>query len=80
MTKIGADAHLPADRDEVFDDLVDPDHTQAIRAATLALAHAKDQRQQLALLIAEYPALLKHEWFQDIAASLEESTDRLTRY
>ncbi len=59
--------------------LKDPDHTQAVRAATLALTHAKDQKTELALLIQDYPALLEHEWFQDIAA-LGESPERFTLY
>ncbi len=52
--------------------LEDPDHTQAVRAATLVLIHAHDQRQQLARLIEHYPVLMEHEWFQDIAASINE--------
>lgn len=60
--------------------LKDPDQTQVVRAATLALTHSRDQKTQLALLITDYPALLEHEWFQDIAASLEESSERLSLY
>ena len=52
--------------------LKDPDITQAVRAATLALTHSRDQRQQLALLIRTYPSLAEHEWFQEVAASVEE--------
>ena len=59
--------------------LKDPDITQAVRAATLALTHARDQKKQLELLIADYPALMEHEWFQDIAA-LEESPERFSLY
>ena len=53
--------------------LKDPDTTQAVRAATLSLTHARDQRKQLALLIADHPGLMEDEWFQDIAAAVEES-------
>jgi hypothetical protein len=60
--------------------LKDPDHTQAVRAATLALTHSKDQKRELALLIADFPALLEHEWFQEIAAALEESPERFALY
>ena len=60
--------------------LKDPDHTQAVRAATLALTHSRDQKKQLALLISDFPALMEHEWFQEIAAALEESTERFALY
>ena len=53
--------------------LKDPDKTQAVRAATLTLAHSRDQKKQLALLVSDFPALAEHEWFQDIAAEVEES-------
>jgi len=53
--------------------LKDPDPTQAVRAASLALTHSRDQQQELARLIKAYPALLQHEWFQDIAASVNAS-------
>jgi hypothetical protein len=59
--------------------LKDPDQTQAVRAATLALTHAKDQQKELAILIAEFPALLEHEWFQEIA-TLGESPERFSLY
>jgi hypothetical protein len=59
--------------------LRDPDHTQAVRAATLALTHSKDQQQELARLISDFPALLEHEWFQDIA-SIGESPERFSLY
>ena len=49
-----------------------PDTTQAVRAATLALTHSRDQPQQLTLLIRDYPALMDHEWFQDLAAAVHE--------
>ena len=57
-----------------------PDHTQAVRAATLALAHSRDQKKQLARLISDFPALMQHEWFQEIAATLEESPERFALY
>ena len=60
--------------------LKDPDHTQAVRAATLALTHSKDQRKELALLISDFPALMEHEWFQEIAVVLEESPERFALY
>lgn len=55
--------------------LKDTDHPQAVRAASLTLTHSRDQRKQLALLIADYPTLMEHEWFQDITAAVEESGD-----
>lgn len=51
------------------------DTTQAVRAATVALSHSRDKRRELALLVQEYPALMEHEWFQDISALVEESGD-----
>jgi hypothetical protein len=42
----------------------------------LALAHSRrDQRQELERLVTEYPALVDHEWFQDVAACVRESGD-----
>ena len=52
--------------------LKDSDKTQAVRAATLALTHSRDQREQVAMLIKTCPLLMEHEWFQDIAASIHE--------
>ena len=49
-----------------------PDITQAVRAASLALTHSRDQSQQLNLLIGAYPSLLDHEWFQALAACIRE--------
>ncbi len=60
--------------------LKDSDHTQAVRAATLALTHSKHQRKELALLKSDFPALTEHEWFHQIAAALEESLERFTLY
>jgi len=60
--------------------LKDPDYTQAVRAATLALTHSKDQKKERALLISDFPALMEHEWFQEIAAALEESLERFALY
>jgi hypothetical protein len=60
--------------------LKDPDHTQAVRAATLALTHSRDQKKHLALLISDFPALMEDEWFQEIAAALEESPERFALY
>jgi hypothetical protein len=51
-----------------------------VRAATLALTHSKDQRKELALLISDFPALMEHEWFQEIAVALEESSERFALY
>ncbi|HEX7190199.1 MAG TPA: hypothetical protein VF381_01400, partial [Thermoanaerobaculia bacterium] len=45
----------------------------AVRAATLALIRVKDQAAELAVLRAQYPTLDTHEWFADIAASVEEA-------
>jgi hypothetical protein len=53
--------------------LKDPEKEQAVRAATLALTHSKDKRQELALLVQEYPVLADQEWFQDVSATVEES-------
>jgi hypothetical protein len=56
--------------------LKDPDKTHAVRAATLALSHSRgDQRGELELLLRDYPALLEHEWFQDVSAAVEGSAD-----
>lgn len=60
--------------------LKDPDHTQAVRATTLALSHARDQKIELALLVNDFPALIEHEWFRELAAVLEESPQRFTLY
>ena len=43
----------------------DPDHTQAVRAATLALTHSKDQKKELALLIADFPAPVSYTHLDD---------------
>ena len=58
----------------------DPDHTHAVRAATLALTHSKDQKKELALLVEQFPVLMEHEWFRDILASFDESPEPLTLY
>lgn len=47
--------------------------TPAIRAATLALSHSHDARHELSLLIQDYPALTNEEWFQGIAAVVNET-------
>jgi hypothetical protein len=60
--------------------LKDADHTQAVRAATLAITHCKDQKKELTLLIADFPALLEHEWFQEIAPVIEQSSERFALY
>jgi hypothetical protein len=48
------------------------DTTRAVRAATLALTHSRDQRNQLALLIKDCPTLMEHEWFQDLSTAVLE--------
>ncbi|MEX2115238.1 MAG: DUF4365 domain-containing protein [Bacteroidota bacterium] len=53
--------------------LKDPDTTQAVRAATLALTHSRDQHQELKRLIERHPALMEHEWFQELALAVQES-------
>lgn len=53
--------------------LKDPEKEQAVRAATLALTHSKDKRKELLLLTQEHPALMEHEWFQDVSAAVNES-------
>ena len=60
--------------------LKDPDPTQAVRAATLALTHSKHQRKELALLMSDFPALMEYEWFQEVAVALEESSERFALY
>lgn len=52
--------------------LEDIDTTNAVRAATLALTHSPNQNEALAILMRDYPALMEHEWFQDIAAAAHE--------
>jgi hypothetical protein len=49
------------------------DIDQATRAATLGMAHARDKRRELVLLIQDYPALMEDEWFHDVAAAVQES-------
>jgi hypothetical protein len=53
--------------------LKDPDRDTAVRAATIALSHAKDKRKELVLLKLEYPMLMEEEWFQNVSAAVEES-------
>jgi hypothetical protein len=56
--------------------ITDSDKTHAVRAATLALAHSRrDQRGELELLLQDYPALMEHEWFQDVSAAVKESVE-----
>ena len=52
--------------------LNDPDTTWAVRAATLALTHSRNQRRELASLIKNHPALMCHEWFQEVAYAVHE--------
>jgi len=51
----------------------------AVRVATLALIRAKNQAHELAFLRREFPELDEHEWFADIAASIDEA-GRLSLY
>lgn len=53
--------------------LASSDIDHVTRAATLGLAHARDKRRELSLLVEEYPALMKDEWFHDVAAAVQES-------
>jgi hypothetical protein len=53
--------------------LKESEKDNAVRAATLALSHAKDKRKELALLKQEHPALTNEEWFRDVSAAVEES-------
>jgi hypothetical protein len=46
---------------------------QAVRAATLALTHSRDQRVEVEVLAEEYPELVEHEWFRDVYASVREA-------
>ena len=47
--------------------------TYAVRAATVALSHARDKRKELCSLVQSFPALVEHEWFQDVSGAVEES-------
>ena len=49
------------------------DKTQAVRAATLALTHSRDQGHELKRLIDEHPVLMEHEWFQELSTPVRES-------
>jgi hypothetical protein len=51
------------------------DTTYVVRAATVALSHAKDKRKELSSLVQSFPALMEHESFRDISAAVEESGD-----
>ena len=53
--------------------LPDPEEEYAIRAASVALSHSKDQRKELALLAQEFPSLAEHEWFEGVSAEVEVS-------
>jgi hypothetical protein len=56
--------------------LDDTDIIQAVRAATLAISHSRqDQRGELELLTRDYSGLTEHEWFQDVSAAVRESAD-----
>jgi hypothetical protein len=54
--------------------LQDPEEEYAIRAASVALSHSKDQRKELALLAQDFPSLAKHEWFEGVSAEVETSS------
>ena len=51
----------------------DTEQEYAIRAATLALSHAKDKRKELSSLIQEFPVLVEDEWFERVSAEVEET-------
>jgi len=55
--------------------LKEPDMTQAVRAATLALTHSRDQRHELEHLRHEYPVLMENEWFQELSVAVQESAN-----
>jgi hypothetical protein len=55
--------------------LRDPDTTQAVRAATLALAHSKDKRLELSLLRRDHQELMNDPWFQEVSLVIEEFGD-----
>lgn len=44
----------------------------AARAAVLSLTHSRDQRQELERLAGQFPVLLEHEWFREVAATVRE--------
>lgn len=50
----------------------DPDITQAVRAATLAITHSRDQLGEIVMLARNHPKLTEHEWFQDVSAAIRE--------
>lgn len=50
----------------------DSDIAQAVRAATLAITHSRDQPGEIAILARDYPELTEHEWFQDVSAAIRE--------
>jgi hypothetical protein len=53
--------------------LPDPVEEYAIRAASLALSHSKDQPKRLSLLAQDYPILTTHEWFEGVSAEVAAS-------
>jgi hypothetical protein len=52
---------------------------QAVRAATLALTHARDQQKEVNHLTQRYPALLESDWFREVAAAVHQGS-RLSLY
>jgi hypothetical protein len=59
--------------------LGDAEQEYSVRAATLALSHAKDKRKELSSLIREFPVLPKDEWFEGISAEVKK-TGRYSLY
>ncbi len=47
------------------------DMLRAVRAATVALAHSRNPRGELSLIIEEYPDVQHDEWFQAVAATVQ---------
>jgi len=53
--------------------LLEGDEDRAVRAATLALSHAKDARTMVARISEMYPSLHDTEWFPAIAEKVEQA-------
>ena len=49
------------------------DPMYVVRAATVALSHARDKRKELSSLMQDFPALTDHECFQDISVAVQGS-------
>lgn len=52
--------------------LDDEEELKATRAAILCLTQSDDQRAELDRLSTQFPVLLKHDWFRDVAATVRQ--------